>query len=112
MTMEARVFKRILAGMVILVFSAGLGFLVYSWRPAIETIDAPLASSFPSGLVERGRMLSGAGNCAACHTVEGGGDYAGGLAIRSDFGTIYSTRAPSCIPTVRWPRSKARPFGG
>ncbi len=83
-------FKRILAGMV-LVLLAGLGFVFYSWRPAIDIIDPPLASSFPSELVERGRMLSGAGNCAACHTVEGGGDYAGGLAIRSDFGTIYST---------------------
>jgi mono/diheme cytochrome c family protein len=91
MTMEARVFKRILAGMVILVSFTSLGFLVYSWRPAIEPIDPPLASSFPSELVERGRMLSGAGNCAVCHTVEGGGDYAGGRAIRSDFGTIYST---------------------
>jgi hypothetical protein len=91
MTMEGRVFKRILAGMIVLLSFAGLGFLVHSWRLAIETSDPPLPSSFPSELVERGRMLSGASNCAARHTVEGGGDYAGGLAIRSDFGTIYST---------------------
>lgn len=84
-------FKRILVGMAILVFFASLGFLVYSWHPAIEPIAPPMASTFPAELVERGRMLSGAGNCAACHTVEGGGDYAGGRAMHTGFGTIYST---------------------
>jgi mono/diheme cytochrome c family protein len=86
-----RVFKRILVGMVILVFLAGEGFLVYAWHPVIEAIDPPLAASFPAELVERGRVLFGAGNCAACHAVESGGDYAGGRAIRTDFGTVYST---------------------
>ena len=46
----------------------------------------PLHSS-----IERGRYLAAAGDCAACHTAEGGQPYAGGRAIPTPFGTIYST---------------------
>ena len=42
-------------------------------------------------LVERGKYLATAGNCAACHTSAGGGDMAGGVAFATPFGTIYST---------------------
>ena len=42
-------------------------------------------------LVERGRYLATAGNCAACHASVGGGDMAGGVAFATPFGTIYST---------------------
>jgi mono/diheme cytochrome c family protein len=42
-------------------------------------------------LVERGRYLATAGDCVACHSVAGGGAYAGGLAFKLPFGTIYSS---------------------
>jgi len=42
-------------------------------------------------LIERGRYLADAGDCVACHTSQGGKDYAGGLSIRLPFGTLYST---------------------
>jgi mono/diheme cytochrome c family protein len=41
--------------------------------------------------VERGRYLALAGNCAGCHTTPGGQAYAGGLAIETPFGAIYSS---------------------
>lgn len=41
--------------------------------------------------VARGAYLATLGDCAACHTGHTGARYAGGLAIRSPFGTIYST---------------------
>ncbi|MCM2972361.1 c-type cytochrome [Larsenimonas suaedae] len=41
--------------------------------------------------LERGAYLARAGDCVACHTTEDGKDFAGGLAIESPFGTIYST---------------------
>jgi len=41
--------------------------------------------------IERGRYLVTAGNCASCHTDAGGKPYAGGRAIVTPFGTIYST---------------------
>ncbi|SDY28054.1 Cytochrome c, mono-and diheme variants [Variovorax sp. YR266] len=42
-------------------------------------------------LVERGRYLALAGNCAGCHTTRGGQPYAGGLPIETPFGIIYSS---------------------
>ena len=41
--------------------------------------------------LERGRYLVDAGDCAACHTADGGQPFAGGRAIPTPFGTIYST---------------------
>ncbi len=42
-------------------------------------------------LVERGRYLATAGDCAACHSAAGKPAYTGGLAIASPLGPIYST---------------------
>jgi mono/diheme cytochrome c family protein len=42
-------------------------------------------------LVERGRYLAVAANCASCHTRPGGARFSGGLAFKTAFGTIYSS---------------------
>ena len=42
------------------------------------------------GNVEHGRYVSLLGDCTACHTAEGGKPYAGGLALNSPYGAIYS----------------------
>jgi mono/diheme cytochrome c family protein len=42
-------------------------------------------------LVAKGAQLAAIGNCAVCHTREGGKPFAGGLALATPFGTIYST---------------------
>ena len=42
-------------------------------------------------LVEKGQYLSVAGDCAACHTTDGGKPFAGGLAIATPIGKIIST---------------------
>jgi mono/diheme cytochrome c family protein len=41
--------------------------------------------------VQRGAYLARAADCLVCHTAPGGKDFAGGLAIRLPFGTLYST---------------------
>jgi len=41
--------------------------------------------------IERGRYLAAAGDCAACHTADGGKPYAGGRPVPTPFGVIYST---------------------
>ncbi len=41
--------------------------------------------------IMRGRYLVEAGDCTACHTAEGGQPFAGGRAIPTPFGTIYSS---------------------
>jgi mono/diheme cytochrome c family protein len=40
--------------------------------------------------IERGRNLVNAGDCVACHTPDKGKPFAGGRAIETPFGTIYS----------------------
>jgi mono/diheme cytochrome c family protein len=47
------------------------------------------------GEIERGRYLSAAGDCKACHTADGGKPFAGGRAVPTPFGTIY---APNITP--------------
>lgn len=42
-------------------------------------------------LVARGEYLATAADCAACHTTKGGKPFAGGLAFKLPFGTIYSS---------------------
>jgi mono/diheme cytochrome c family protein len=49
------------------------------------------ASLAKASLVERGAYLARAADCEACHSSQGGKNYAGGLAIRLPFGTLYST---------------------
>lgn len=49
---------------------------------------APTAARSPE--VERGRYLAHLGDCAGCHTAAGGQPFAGGLAIDTGFGAIYS----------------------
>jgi mono/diheme cytochrome c family protein len=41
-----------------------------------------------SDLIERGRYLAVAADCAACHTKPGGKPYAGGVALETPFGTL------------------------
>ena len=41
--------------------------------------------------IKRGEYIALAGDCAGCHTREGGDDFAGGLAIESPLGTLYSS---------------------
>ena len=48
------------------------------------------ASLAGASLVARGEYLARAADCMACHTAPGGKPFAGGLAIRTPFGTLYS----------------------
>jgi len=42
-------------------------------------------------LIEKGRYIAQASDCAACHTVRGGKPFAGGLAMQTPVGVLYST---------------------
>ncbi len=58
---------------------------------AVESGAAGAASAFAPEVVERGRYLSIAADCAACHTAPAGSPFAGGYALASPFGAIYSS---------------------
>ncbi|AKN66728.1 c-type cytochrome [Herbaspirillum seropedicae] len=51
----------------------------------------PAAPSADQQLVQRGEYLAKAGDCVACHTAKGGKPFAGGLAIATPIGTVYSS---------------------
>jgi mono/diheme cytochrome c family protein len=61
------------------------------YRPSIAPIERPNAASFPAAVVAKGRTLAAVGDCAVCHTTEGGAIYAGARALTTPFGTLYST---------------------
>ena len=54
-------------------------------------ISAPVAYAPSEVLVARGAYLAQAGNCMTCHTARGGQRYAGGLAIPTPFGTVFTS---------------------
>jgi mono/diheme cytochrome c family protein len=60
------------------------------------------AQEFSSQVVERGRYLAVAGDCTACHTKpDGGKPFAGGYAIVSPIGAIYSSNiTPSRVAGI------------
>ena len=60
---------------------------------AVALAAAPLAFAVDTdyGKVARGRYLVRAGDCAACHTDDEGKPFAGGRAVPTPFGTIYSS---------------------
>ena len=60
------------------------------WR-SIAPIARPKPSVFAPDTIERGRILAALGNCAVCHTDVDGIVNAGGRAIETPFGAIFST---------------------
>jgi len=74
---------------VAVVFSAYLAAAIFGARGGDPT--AALPGPITPQLVARGAYLAKVGDCTACHTAPGGGDFAGGLAIASPIGVIFST---------------------
>ncbi len=66
-------------------------FVFVARRPAIAPIEPPAAKSFAVAQVRRGAELAAIGNCDVCHTAPGGQAFAGGRAVPTPFGTIFST---------------------
>jgi thiosulfate dehydrogenase len=59
--------------------------------PRIEPDQGGAGVAIDPTLIERGRYLAEVGDCVACHTAKGGTPMAGGLALETPFGTIWST---------------------
>jgi nicotinate dehydrogenase subunit B len=69
----------------------GLGAAVLGWRAAIAPIAAGCANVYTVEIIEKGRVLAATGNCIVCHTAPGGAPNAGGRAMPTPFGAVYST---------------------
>ena len=78
----------ILLSVALIVLGGALGFALL---PTHTRSIAAQASAAGESSIEHGRYLAVAADCTACHTALGGKPFAGGLAIDSPFGAIYST---------------------
>ena len=72
---------------------AGAAAYVALNRPDPSAGTAPLLHGAPptAPLLARGEYLTRAADCVACHTAPGGKPFAGGLAFKLPFGTLYSS---------------------
>ncbi|MGJ4929286.1 molybdopterin cofactor-binding domain-containing protein [Bradyrhizobium sp. HKCCYLS2038] len=68
----------------------GVATAVLPWR-AIAPITRPDPSVYSATTIARGEALAALGNCAVCHTADGGLINAGGRALDTPFGTLFST---------------------
>jgi mono/diheme cytochrome c family protein len=66
-------------------------YAILAFEPPLGPILPPQASSFNRALVKRGSELAAVGSCGVCHTAPSGREFAGGLALPTPFGAIYST---------------------
>jgi len=80
-----------LLALVLLLGAAAAGIVALNLRGEDPLPEQAEAFNATPQLVERGRYLALAGNCAGCHTTRGGQPYAGGLPIETPFGTVYSS---------------------
>lgn len=56
-----------------------------------ELDDTPPLGPPTAERIARGAYLARAGNCAGCHTAQGGAAYAGGRGIDTPFGTVFAS---------------------
>ncbi|QET04757.1 c-type cytochrome [Cupriavidus pauculus] len=78
---------------------AGLFVTIMPWRAPIAPVAPPVPGFYSAATIERGRLVAAAGDCAVCHTAPGGTRNAGGLALDTPFGTVYSTNITPDVET-------------
>ncbi|MCK8783089.1 molybdopterin-dependent oxidoreductase [Roseomonas sp. NAR14] len=86
-----------LAGIGTALATAGAGLL--GLHAAIPPAAPPGPDVYSATLIERGRLLAAAGDCAVCHTAPGGVAYAGGHALETPFGTVFGTNLTPDVET-------------
>lgn len=86
-----RALPRILIALALLIAGAAaiVAALNFGDEEDISSTARPFSAT--QAQVARGEYLARAGNCSACHTARGGAAYAGGRALATPFGTIYSS---------------------
>jgi nicotinate dehydrogenase subunit B len=81
--------------------TAMIGLLVAAspWRPAIAPITPPDIATYSAATIARGQQLAALGDCAVCHTADGGVTNAGGRPLDTPFGTIFATNITPDVAT-------------
>jgi mono/diheme cytochrome c family protein len=81
--------RRTLIGVVVVIVILAIAYMALVHKPTLDPTGE--AQTFDAALVATGAELVAFGDCASCHTAPGGEPFAGGLAVPTPFGTIYST---------------------
>jgi mono/diheme cytochrome c family protein len=82
---------KLLSGLLLAIILAFMAVVMFGSATEVNT-DLEIAEmSGNEEILELGKYLVTAGNCAACHTSPGDNEMAGGVAFATQFGTIYST---------------------
>lgn len=84
----SRILLALVVAMLILAVLAGFA---WTWRPAIAPTATREKPASDNQAINHGAELAAIGNCSDCHTAPSGRSYAGGRAIPTPFGTIYSS---------------------
>jgi mono/diheme cytochrome c family protein len=74
----------------LLILGAAAAALI-AWQPAIDPIEPVARNSIDATLVSQGARIAALGDCMVCHTAAQGKPFAGGLALDTPFGAIYTT---------------------
>lgn len=89
---------RMIATLVGVIVLAGIVFAIYAFATVThggnEQAGQPVGAGVPADLpaqVAHGEYLARAADCEACHTAPEGQPFAGGVAFKLPFGTIYSS---------------------
>lgn len=78
----------------------GAPWALLAWQRNLP--DATPRSVAPAS-IQRGAYLAAVGNCAGCHTARGGERLAGGRAIPTPFGTVFSSNlTPDATGLAGW----------
>jgi len=81
-----RVRARVLVGALVM----GVGLLTASFLAAAQQSQFLGRGQSLNETIARGEYLARVGDCVACHTKHGGRPFAGGFAMLTPFGTLYS----------------------
>jgi nicotinate dehydrogenase subunit B len=77
----------------------GFATVAFPIHSAIDPIARPDPTTYSASTIIKGRVLAALGACAVCHTQPGGETFAGGLSIRTPFGTVIATNITPDIET-------------
>ncbi|HZV92308.1 MAG TPA: cytochrome c, partial [Caldimonas sp.] len=80
-------------------FAAIVAVLNVRGEAPVRPREAGSVGPIDPALIVRGEYLSRIGDCAACHTKRGGPFFAGGRAIETPFGSVYSSNLTPDVQT-------------
>jgi len=93
--MSRRIGFFLLALLPLLLAALAVGGVLFLRQGGFAPYRIPPGAAHPvaatADVLARGEYVAELGNCVSCHTTRGGVPFTGGLAFKTDYGTIFST---------------------